>query len=96
MKAYVLIQTNADRKPLAKSLLALPEVASAEDLTGAYDAIAVVQPRSMRHLIDGILEQIRLLPGVARALPLPLIPDSMTAMTLDGAGSQPGPRDEAA
>jgi DNA-binding Lrp family transcriptional regulator len=96
VKAYVLIQTTSDRKPLADWLLAIPEVASAESLTGAFDAIAIVQPRSIRHLHDGVLEQIRELPGVTRALPLPLIPHAASGATTEESSIGTGPRDEAA
>jgi DNA-binding Lrp family transcriptional regulator len=96
VKAYVLIHTQAEREPLAQRLRALPQVVSAEDLTGPYDAIAVVRPRSVRHLVEEIIEEIRKLPGVIRALPLPLVPHAMTGPTPESSFRHPGSRDEAA
>jgi hypothetical protein len=46
---------------------------SAEDLTGAYDAIALVQADSTLSLMDAVIGEIRRLPGVTRALPAPWI-----------------------
>ena len=73
MKAYVLIQAEAHGKPLAQSLLAIPGVISAEDISGAYDAIALALAGSTRHLVERVVAEIRKLPGVTRALPAPLI-----------------------
>jgi DNA-binding Lrp family transcriptional regulator len=73
LQAYVLIQTETESQPLADELRAIPDIVSAEDVTGAYDAIAVVRSGSMRHLTEVVLAQIRKLPGVMRALPAPLL-----------------------
>jgi DNA-binding Lrp family transcriptional regulator len=81
LRAYVLIQTDGDGDHLAYELRAIPGVVSAEDVTGAYDAIAVARSGSMRHLTEVILPEIRKLPGVMRALPAPL---------LDGSGDHRG------
>jgi hypothetical protein len=67
--AYVLIQTDPQGGPLAPELRGLPGVVSAEDLSGAYDAIAVARSDSAGLPLDGILAEIRGLPGVTRALP---------------------------
>lgn len=69
MKAFVLIQ--ADR-PLAQVLRTLPEIESADDLTGPFDAIALASAASSRELLEGVLPRIRELPGVTRVLPAPL------------------------
>jgi DNA-binding Lrp family transcriptional regulator len=73
LHAYVLIQTEPHSHPLAEELRALPDIVAAEDVTGAYDAIAVVRSGSMRHLTDVVLAEIRDLPGVTRVLPAPLL-----------------------
>jgi DNA-binding Lrp family transcriptional regulator len=73
LQAYVLIQTEPDSQSVAEDLRALPDIVSAEDVTGAYDAIAVVRSDSMPHLTDVVLAKIRGLPGVSRALPAPLL-----------------------
>jgi hypothetical protein len=72
--AYVLIQTDAKHEPLARALRDIPGVAYAEDLSGAYDAIALARSGPTQDLLDGVLGRIRRLPGVTRALPAPLVP----------------------
>jgi hypothetical protein len=72
LKAYVLIQT-ADGQPIAQALRAIPGVVSAEDLSGAFDAIALAGSDSTRGFIEGIVAEIHGLPGVLRAIPAPLI-----------------------
>jgi hypothetical protein len=77
LKAYVLIQTEAGAGPLVRRLLAIPGVVAAEDLSGAFDAIALATSRSTRQLIDDVIGKIRTLPGVTRALPTPVV-DTLT------------------
>jgi Lrp/AsnC ligand binding domain len=73
MDAYVLIQTDANHEPLASALRGIPGVAFAEDLSGAYDAIALAHSSSMQDLVDDVLGRIRGIPGVTRALPAPVM-----------------------
>lgn len=84
MTAYVLIQTEPQGKPLADELRSLSGIVSAEDLSGAYDAIAVARSDADGLALDAILAEIRGLPRVTRALP---------AHVLEG---DSGSRDEAA
>jgi DNA-binding Lrp family transcriptional regulator len=72
VKAYVLIQVNGNREPLADKLEAIPDVLSAQEVSGAYDAIAVARSSSEQDLMDRVLQEIRNVPGVTRALPAPL------------------------
>jgi DNA-binding Lrp family transcriptional regulator len=76
LRAYVLIQTDGGNGLVADELREVPGVVSAEDVTGAYDAIAVARSDSMRYLTEVILPEIRKLPGVTRALPAPLLDGS--------------------
>jgi DNA-binding Lrp family transcriptional regulator len=73
VRAYVLIQTELPGQALAEKLLELPGVLAAEDLSGAYDAIALARAGSSRDLGEQILSEILRLPGVTRALPAPVI-----------------------
>jgi DNA-binding Lrp family transcriptional regulator len=73
LQAYVLIHTEAEKGLLAEELRTVPGVVSAEDVIGAYDAIAVARSESMQYLTEVILPEIRNLPGVTRALPAPLL-----------------------
>jgi DNA-binding Lrp family transcriptional regulator len=93
LRAYVLIQTNREMEDLSRELRAIPGVVSAEDVTGAYDAIAVARSDSVRYLNEVVLPEIRRLPGVVRALPAPLL-DSRGDRELEpsGAGSAAGER----
>ena len=72
MKAYVLIQTE-DEEPLAARLETIPQIVLAQDLRGAYDAIALARTDSMRQLTDQVIEEIRKLPRVTHALPAPVL-----------------------
>jgi hypothetical protein len=71
--AYVLIQTEPVSEPLARRLRTIPGIVSAEDLSGPYDAIALARSDSADLPIEGMLAQIRDLPGVTRALPAHLL-----------------------
>jgi DNA-binding Lrp family transcriptional regulator len=73
LQAYVLIQTETNRAPIAETIRRLPGVMSAEDLTGPYDAIALARADSSRSLSDQVIGAIERIPGVIRALSAPLI-----------------------
>lgn len=73
MKAFVLVQARAGSRPLGASLRAIPGIEWADDLTGAYDAIAVAAAGSMQELFEAVVPRIRDLPGVTRALPAPVL-----------------------
>jgi hypothetical protein len=71
LNAYVLIQTQRPGGTLAEALLGIPGVFSAEDVSGAYDAIALTRTDSTRQLVEDVIAAIERLPGVSRALPAP-------------------------
>ncbi len=73
MEAYVLVQAQTNGHPLADDLRAVPAVVWAEDLSGAYDAIALARASSVRDLMESVVPQIRGVPGVTHALPAPVI-----------------------
>jgi DNA-binding Lrp family transcriptional regulator len=73
LRAYVLIQTDGGKDLVADEVREVPEVISADDVTGAYDVIAVAQSGSMQHLEEVVLPEILRVPGVMRALPAPLL-----------------------
>jgi len=70
--AYVLVQTLPRTDPIAGSLRNVPGVVFAEDVSGPYDALALARPDRDGHGLEDILEQIRDLPGVLRALAAPV------------------------
>jgi hypothetical protein len=70
--AYVLVQTVPRTAPIARSLRDVHGVVFAEDLSGPYDALALAEPDGTGRGLEDVLEQIRDLPGVIRALPAPV------------------------
>jgi DNA-binding Lrp family transcriptional regulator len=90
MTAYVLIQKQSSDAPLSESLREIPGIVSAEDTTGAYDAIAVARSGSSGELADIVVSEIRRLPGVTHALLAPLIRD--WGGDREGAGSNGSPQ----
>jgi len=96
LNAYVLVQTSGEGKPIAARLQAIPGVLSAEDLTGAYDAIAITQAASTQYLVQHVIAEILNLPGVTRALPAPVIRSLRQRPRDERPTKVPGTRDEAA
>ena len=72
MQAYVLVQTDTQRRPVAELLRTLPGVVYAEDVSGPYDALALARSGPDGVGFDGVLDEIRALPGVIHALAAPL------------------------
>ena len=72
--AYVLVQTDGHTEPIARSLLALPGVVLAEDVQGPIDAVVLARPDGVVETVEGIVDEIRALPGVIHALAAPLVP----------------------
>ena len=70
---YVLVQTDGHTGPIAGSLLDLPGVISADDVRGPYDAVVIARPNGAVTTVEGIVEEIRMLPGVLHALAAPLV-----------------------
>jgi hypothetical protein len=73
-KAYVLVQTTPDRRPIAPLLRCIPGVVSAQDVRGPFDALVVARSDSSGQLLQRILREIRSAPGVIRALAAPIVP----------------------
>lgn len=66
-QAYVLVQSEPRADGIASLLRAVPGVILAEDLRGPYDAIALARSDSSGHPLEGIIAQIRGVPGVTEA-----------------------------
>ena len=73
MQAYVLVQTATPDQSFKDRLSSVPGVISAEDVTGAYDAVVLAAARSMRQLTETVISTILAIPGITRALPAPMI-----------------------
>jgi len=73
VEAYVLVQTDMQRDPIAASLRVIPGVSAAEDLSGPYDAIVVADYDQQERPIDEIVDEIMSVPRVSRALVAPVV-----------------------
>ena len=73
MEAYVLVQTDMERPPIADELRVISGVSSAEDLSGPYDAIVVADYDPQARPIGEIVEEIMSVPRVTRALVAPVV-----------------------
>ncbi len=76
--------------------MAIPGVLSAEDVSGAYDAVALAGAGSTRRLVDEVIAEILSLPGVTRALPAPLIRSLVELPDTESSDGQQGSKDRAA
>lgn len=72
-QAYVLVQTESRNSGIAKDLEAVAGVIVAEDLSGPYDAIALARSDSSESPLEGIVAQLREVPGVTRTIVAPLL-----------------------
>jgi hypothetical protein len=77
MTAFVLVQTDTQNGRIARLLRDVPGIAFAEDVRGPYDALALTRADVNGDVFQGILDQIRELPGVIHALAAPLAPESL-------------------
>jgi DNA-binding Lrp family transcriptional regulator len=66
--AYILIQRNDVRDPLAPTLRAVPGVISADDVMGPYDAIVLAAHDPVERPVADVADDIQRIPGVTRAL----------------------------
>ena len=89
MKAFLLIQRDGGGRSLAEPLRALGgvEFELVDDVTGPFDAIALVDAPSPRDLFETVVPTIRALPGVTHVLSAPVM-DRAAPMGL-ATGDQP-------
>jgi len=73
MEAYVLVQTDMSRDPIADALRTIPGVENVEDLSGPYDAIVVASYDPHARPIEAIVDEILNVPRVTRALVAPVV-----------------------
>jgi hypothetical protein len=89
VRAYVLIQIELGAQAPNGSLLSIPGIVGAEQLSGPYDAIALAVTGGGRS-IDAVLDDVRLLPGVLRVIAAPLTrrPDEPRVPATPATGSE--------
>ena len=68
-KAFILIEVQVGRaNNVADSLRSLPEVTSAEVVTGPYDIIASIQVLDMAAMADLVTSQMQSIRGVIKTI----------------------------
>jgi hypothetical protein len=74
MRAFLLIQADDHATGLRDPLLRLPDVRIelADDMRGAFDAIALVSARTEAELRELVVPALRALPGVTHVLTAPI------------------------
>ncbi len=73
MEAYVLIQTEIGRlRQVIPKVRALPLVRRADDVTGPYDIIALLEADSLEEIGREVVEGIQVIEGVTRTLTCPV------------------------
>lgn len=85
MRTYVLVQTNGQAGRIARQLQDVPGVEFAEDVRGPYDALAMTRTDPDGDGLQALLDQIRALPGVIRALAAPAARPQTALQTVDAA-----------
>ena len=68
-QAYILISTAVDKTEAVRDALAkLPEVRSAQVVSGPYDIIALVEVEDILHIGDVLLQKIRRVDDITHTL----------------------------
>ncbi|MGC9155239.1 MAG: Lrp/AsnC ligand binding domain-containing protein [Ferrimicrobium sp.] len=73
MEAYVLIQTEIGAVgKVLPAIRSLPLVTRADDVTGPYDIIALLQAETLPEIGSEVVEGIQVIEGVTRTLTCPV------------------------
>ncbi|MHB8190358.1 MAG: Lrp/AsnC ligand binding domain-containing protein [Ferrimicrobium sp.] len=73
MEAYVLIQTEIGSvAEVLRGVRAVSFVARADDVTGPYDIVALLQAPTLEEIGRQVIEGIQVIEGVTRTLTCPL------------------------
>ncbi len=69
VKAYLLIETQVGKtKQVVEAIRNIQGVASADVVTGPYDAIAVIQTETLNDFEDLVVEKMHLIAGISRTV----------------------------
>ncbi len=69
VKAYVLIETKVEKvSDVIKALRKLEGVASADNVTGPYDAIATIEAETLDEIGDLVTSRLNSISGISRAV----------------------------
>ena len=68
-KAYVLIEAQVGKtKQVVEAIRKLPGVVSVDTITGPYDAIAVIQAKTLNDMGEIIVTKVHPVAGIARTV----------------------------
>lgn len=74
MQAYVLVQTEiAQSAQVAARLSKIPGVTAADEVTGPYDVIAVVEASDVVVLGRDVLAKVQTVEGISRTITCPVV-----------------------
>lgn len=74
MQAYVLVQTEiAQSAPVAARLAEIDGVTAADEVTGPYDVIAVVEAADVVVLGREVLAKVQAVEGITRTITCPVV-----------------------
>ena len=72
--AFIFVQTERWGTSVADRLRTIPGIVAADEVSGPYDALALARTAEGGAGIDPILDAVRDVPGVLRAIAAPLTP----------------------
>jgi hypothetical protein len=84
-KAYLLVQTERWGTTVADRLREISGVVLAEDVSGPYDALALISCADESDGLPRILDAVRDVPGVLRVLAAPLLASEDPGARVDAA-----------
>lgn len=74
VKAYVLMQLKVGSCTQVRAALRhIPEVTGAEDVTGPYDMVAIMQGESLDLIGRTIVDHLQQIPGITRTVTCPVV-----------------------
>ena len=77
VQAYILIQTEVGRAAAVTSdVTGISGVTRAQDVTGPYDVIVLVEADDVEHLGRVVVPTIQTVPGITRTLTCPVVSPS--------------------
>jgi DNA-binding Lrp family transcriptional regulator len=82
MNAFILVQTEPGKAArIAEQIRSLEGVTEAVGVSGPYDVIARARVRDLRHLDALVLDRLRTMEGVLRALPSSVVSPQLSQRT---------------
>ena len=74
VSAYILIQTNVGKAvEVVKAISEIPEIRSADDVTGPYDVIVLAEAETMDELGGLVVAKVQQVAGITRTVTCPVV-----------------------